>query len=259
MSGNGKPSSDHGAMGFDSVKLITWPKLIFTWPIVVMGILFGLLQILGWVTEDAFWILPTSSAAQYWWWFIGLTVVLLTICVDLNRNHAIFWAIFICLIFALNSLFPIGEGEQVQTAWQKLISTLSKKPVEYPVVAGWFMAIILGFAYIFMAIKVLSSDRWTFTRNRFEREAVGMSEDSFARGAKRVVVSYPDVLELLLGLCGTIKILHPSQNKVLKELPHVFFAPMKGSKIRKLLATTAVTPEEADEMAESESEGDADL
>ena len=240
------------------VKLITWPKLVFTWPVVLMGIVFGLLHLVGGVTENTYWILPTSSAAQHWWWFIGLVVVLLTICVDVNRNQAIFWAILIGLAFALNSLFPFESGD---TAWAKLMSQLTKKPVEYPVVAGWFVSAILGFAYIFMLIKVLSSDRWTFSRNRFEREALGMSEDSFARGAKRVVVSYPDVLELCLGLCGTIKILHPTSNKVLKELPHVFFAPIKGKKIRELLAMTAVTSadEEGETFEDGEVEAGSDL
>src|SRR3954468_14117107 len=61
-----------------------YPRLIFAWPIILLGFLLYPLDAWGWVGPD---ILA-------WLWGSTLFVVILALGVHVNRNLSLFWALF---------------------------------------------------------------------------------------------------------------------------------------------------------------------
>ena len=72
---------------------------------------------------------------------------------------------------------------------------------------------ILLIIYLIMIAYAFINDRWRITSNEIEHRSLGHRDDATGRGAKRVLASYPDVLELLICMSGTITVFSATGNK----------------------------------------------
>jgi hypothetical protein len=72
-------------------------------------------------------------------------------------------------------------------------------------------------------------------------------DDSLGRGAKRIITSYPDFLELLICGAGTIQIYSAQGGMLLRNITNVPLLIFRSAKISRILEATEVTASTGDE------------
>ena len=223
----------------------TYPKLIFAWPIIAIGlVLWPLVGNWGFTPEVCGWV------------FLGvITVTLLTLGVDLERDHAVFWAVVFLAVFFLGKWLDARfDGF---TLLGDLYRWLADLDVAYSASLGLALSFMLLPPYVVMLIYARLQHRWRITHNEFEHYSWGRADDSLARGAKRVRSTYPDLLELLLCGAGTLVVYSATGRTELRRIPHVPMIFRVRKRINLLLESTSVTHHHDDVLAdEMDDEGD---
>jgi len=219
------------------VKFYTYPKFLFSWPLIVMGIaLWGF----------DYWSLADTETLA-WIWGIALLVVLVTVGFDLNRNYTIFWLVLIggiwILIIWLRDVKSVRIFSDIYNFFANLDPTYSRS-------LGIAISIVLSVLYLIMWVWTRLNSKWRITHNEFEHYQFGRMDDSLARGAKRVRSSYPDFFELLLCLAGDLIIFDSTGRREIRKIPHVPMLPFVRKRINRILEATAVTPGEIEDEAE---------
>jgi hypothetical protein len=227
-----------------AVVFCTYPKLVFAWPLLVAGPIFGLL------THHNF----ASPELLGWIYLMLLVLVVLTLSVDIERNHAAFWLLIFAVFFFLGRWLEDAKGF---TFFGNIYEWFVSLDVKYDKGLGNAISALLVVPYFVMMLWARMQHRWRITHNEFEHYSWGRADDSLARGAKRVRCTYPDLLELLLLGAGTLIVYSATGRTELKRIPHVPMIFMVRKKINRLLESTMVTSEimEHEEMAASEELG----
>lgn len=208
------------------VSFTSYPKLLFIWPVIVFGILF-------------YFLAPAMDPEALGWMYIAvLALVFLTLGVDVERNYAIFWLVLLAMMFFLGMW--LKEWKQI-TIFGDIARMLDKLDVKYDRALGLAVSIVLAIPFSVMLGWSRLNDRWRITHNEFEHYALGRMDDSLGRGAKTIRTSYPDVLELVLGLAGTLTVYDARGKEPLRKIEHVMFLPFVRAKLNKILEQTAVT------------------
>ena len=213
-----------------SVVFHEYPKLIFAYPIIIIGVLFwliagaepsqGLSEVLGWV------------------YLLATLLVLITLGLDVERNHAVFWFVVFLLFYFLGRWLEDAKGF---TFFGDIYEFFAGLDVSYNRSYGLVVSIFLSLPYAVMLIWARLQDKWRITHNEFEHYSFGRADDSLARGAKRVRTTYPDLLELLLLGAGTLVVYSATGRTELRRIHHVPLLPLLRQRINRILETTAVT------------------
>lgn len=226
----------------------TYPKLIFAWPIILIGfLLWPVVGHGGFTPEVCGWI------------FLGvITLTLLTLGIDLERDHAVFWAVVFLAFFFLGKWMD-ARFDQF-TLLGDLYRWLADLDVAYSPSLGIALSFMLLPPYLVMMIYARLQHRWRITHNEFEHYSWGRADDSLARGAKRVRSTYPDLLELLLCGAGTLVVYSATGRTELRRIPHVPMIFRVRKRINLLLESTAVTHQHHDDVLadELDDEGEGD-
>jgi hypothetical protein len=217
---------------------------VFIWPLILIGYLFyfitgpesshGYLETLGWI------------------YLITSVLVILTLGVDLERNHAVFWAILFVMFYFLGRWLQDVKGF---TLFGDLYTLFANLDVGYSRSFGLATSILLTLPYGLMLIWARLQDKWRITHNEFEHYSYGRADDSLARGAKRVRTTYPDLLEMILLGAGTLIVYSATGRTELRRIHHVPMLPLLRKRIGRILETTAVT---TDAMIEEEESDETD-
>jgi hypothetical protein len=205
----------------------SYPHFIYAWPVIVFGFLLAALQSVGWVSEGA----------AAWTYIVVVCLVMLTMGVDLGRNTSIFclvlfaagWLGILWLQAARNVMLFARLGEAIARLQPRI------SPQAMSVVG-----VILGIIYAVMIIMAIVNDRWRITHNEIEHHSFGFKDDATGRGAKRVRASYPDILELVICLSGTIDVFSATGTQKLVTINNVPFLPLRMKKISRILEVSAV-------------------
>jgi hypothetical protein len=222
--GKGGGSAPH------EVVFYSYPKLLFSWPLLVLG--------------PVLWFFAAPGASEAlleaigWVYLLSLVLVVLTIGVDFERNIAFFWAIVILLFYFLGLWLSEKSGF---TLFGNLFRFFAGLDVSYSRGLGLAISVLLAIPYTVMLVWARLQHKWRITHNEFERYAWGRADDSLARGAKRVRSSYPDLLELLLCGSGTLVVYSATGRTELVRIRNVPLLPLKRKRIDKILEQTAVT------------------
>lgn len=228
------------------VTFISYPKLLFVWPLIVLGFLFWPLAGIG--ADD-----PDRQAgvleALGWFYIVAAILVILTLGVDVNRNQAIFWMVLIGLVWILG--LWLRDAKQILIV-NNLYSWFADLDVRYDRAFGLVISVFLSVPYAVMLVYAWVNDRWRITHNEFEHYSMGRMDDSLGRGAKSVRTTFPDIFEMLLGMAGTLIVFNATGTKVLRRIEHVMFLPLVRKRLNRILESTAVT------AAMSEAEEDDD-
>ncbi len=231
-----------------SVTFCSYPKLLFCWPLIVLGPL--LYFVMG---AD-----PSATKGEIigWLYLPVMALVLLTISVDLERNHSVFWLIVFAMVTFL--LLWLGASQDVPV-FSHIYDFLDGLDVHYDRGFGLGISIFLLPPYLVMFLWARVQNRWRITHNEFEHFSWGRAEDSLARGAKRVRSTYPDLLEFILGFgAGTLIVYSATGQRELRRIHHVPMLPILRKRIDRILESTSVTVDEmADEEAETERDEDS--
>ncbi len=221
------------------VVFYTYPKLLFAWPIIVLGILFYPLAQLGVSLEILGWI-----------YTITLVTVVLTMGIDVNRDVAVVWLITLIAIFFGTAYFRTKGYDFVKP----VASFLAYFHPRYDPGMGLCTSVFLAVPYGFMLVWARFNDKWRVTHNEFEHYSFGKVDKALARGAKTVRTAYPDLFEFLLAGAGELIIADSRGQQVLAKIEHVPLLPLVRRRLSRILEYTAVTP--ADIEAAEEGEGE---
>ncbi len=234
---NEKQPSARARRKANQVVFHTYPKLVFAWPLILAGFLFYPLDAL------------IGPQLLGWFYVFIMAGVVMTIGVDIDRNLAVFWlAIFGFLVFA---------GMWLQDAKQftligDLYDWLFHRNVEYSRGLGLGVSLMLTPPYIVMVVWTHLQHKWRVTHNEFEHYAWGRADDSLARGAKRVRITFPDWLEFVLLGSGTLIVYSATGRQELRRIPHVPMIIRVKKKINRLLESQQVTIKDHSEMLAAE-------
>ncbi|MEM9882327.1 MAG: hypothetical protein AAF800_05375 [Planctomycetota bacterium] len=225
----------------------TYPKLIFVWPVIAAGFLFYPLaepfgldaEVLGWV------------------YLLVVTLTLLTVGIDLERDHAVFWAVVFLAVFFLGQW--LDERFDGVTVVGNAYRWFADLDVRYDAALGLALSVLLLPPYVVMIVYARLQHRWRITHNEFEHYSWGRADDSLARGAKRVRSTFPDLLELLLCGAGTLVVYSATGRTELRRIPHVPMIFLVRKRINRLLESTAVTTDARQaELFEEEADTERD-
>ncbi|TWT42053.1 hypothetical protein RAS1_31800 [Phycisphaerae bacterium RAS1] len=256
---------------FHEVNFVTYPKLLFTWPLILMGFLLWPLSSPD-VTppaETPAVASPTTAAAPAespaaarpapvhsdrqevlaWIYVWTAIIVLMTLGVDLDRNAFVFWLILVALIGVGGLWLRERHGFTLLGDIYKWFAHLD---LQYSRKFGLTISIQLSVPFAIMSAWAHFNDKWRITHNEFEHYSFGRSDDTLGRGAKSIRTSFPDVLEFLLGLAGTLVVSNASGTRELRRIPHVMFLPMVRKRLNSILERTAVTTTSEDDEEEEE-------
>ena len=214
------------------IVFFSYPKFLYTWPLILMAVVFPLLGDL------------VSPSMEGWIFVITLLTVLMAIGFDLSRNLAISWVLTIVAIaFCIMWLKDVKNVIFFSEIGRHLAS---KNPV---ISRDWqyLFALFGGVLYLIMFVNARINQRWRISHNEIEHFAMLSKDDSLGRGAKRVITSYPDFLELLLCGAGTIQIYSAQGGMLLRNITNVPWLIFRSSKISRILESTEVTATSGDE------------
>ena len=253
------------------VLFVAYPKLLFVWPLILAGLVFypfggPHLPISASVAayEAAQAAEPAPAESQpaaapaqpanpfvsrrlevLGWIYIWIAVlVLLTLSIDVGRNQAVFWVVLVGAIWALGLWLHDAKGF---TVFGDIHRWFANRDVQYNRSFALALSIIMLVPYVIMLVYARLNDRWRITHNEFEHYSLGKMDDSLGRGAKTIRTSFPDVLELLLGLAGTLVVYNATGTRELRRIPHVMFLPFVRKRLNKILERTAITAAEMEE------------
>ena len=223
------------------VVIHSYPKYLYTWPLILMAALFPLLG-------------GDKHEVVKGWIFLGtLVLVLMAIGFDLNRNLTISWVITIIAgVFCALWL----DSKHVYLFSDIGHYLANRTPIVSP---DWqyLFAMFGGGLYFIMFLDARINQRWRIGRNEIEHFAMLSKDDSLGRGAKRIITSYPDFLELLLCGAGTIQIYSAQGGVLLRSIPNVPLLFFRSDAISRILEATEVSPtgdEETDVQENSANE-----
>jgi len=212
------------------VTFYTYPKFIFTWPLIAMGFLLWLPAHYGWM----------SLEALAWIWGLTLILVVVTMGLDLNRNYTMFWLVVLAALW----LMVLWLGEKGVTLFVDVYHFFCNLNPHYSANLGLMVSIPLLVFYAIMWLWTRLNCKWRITHNEFEHYQFGRMDDSLARGAKRIRTSYPDFFELIVCLAGDLVIYDSTGKRMIRRIEHVPLLPWLKRRINSILETTAVTTEE---------------
>lgn len=265
------------------VSFTSYPKLLFVWPIIVAGIVLWPLgapvesttqavaatqpavQPAGQAPGESDGIRPVAEelAAERvaarapsarlgyvgWIYIWVMAVVLVALGVDIDRNRAAFWVVFVVAIWVLGLWLRDSKGFTLFGDIHRWFTGLG---VQYDRSFGLALSIMLLVPFAIMLFWARINDRWRITHNEFEHYSFGKMDDSLGRGAKTIRTSFPDVMELLLGLAGTLVVYNATGTKELRRIPHVMFLPFIRRKLNRILEKTAITAAQIEDSEEED-------
>lgn len=221
-----------------SVSFVAYPKLLFIWPLILVGFVF-------WFIPD-----PAGSSEALGWAYITVAlIVVLTLGVDIDRNQAIFWFVLIGLFWFIGLWLRDAQNIPV-LSW--IVNAARSFGVKYDRGLGLGLSVVLVIPYTLMLLFAWINDRWRITHNEFEHYSFGRRDDSLGRGAKTIRSEYPDVLEMLLGAAGTLIVYNASGQQELRRIPHVLFLPWVRKRLNRVLETMAVSAHIESQIADDE-------
>jgi len=244
-----KPKTRKAPKPITQVVFHTYPKLVFIWPVIAAGLV--LWPIVSLWHADA--------EVVGWVYLLVVSLVFITIGIDLERDHAVFWLVtFLAIFFAGKYLDATFETFTLVGDAYRFFANLD---VQYNVAFGKALSFLLIPPYLVMLVYARLQHRWRITHNEFEHYSWGRADDSLARGAKRVRSTFPDLLELLLCGAGTLVVYSATGRTELRRIPHVPMILLVRRRLNRLLESTSVTAQLQDrqnELYEEESDTEQD-
>lgn len=219
------------------IVFFSYPKYLYTWPLFLLAVLLPLLG--DWV----------SPKVEGWAFVITLLTVLMAMGFDLSRNLTISWCVTI-----IASVFCILWLKDVKNVifFSEIGHHLASKNPEISRDWQYLFAMFGGILYLIMLIDARINQRWRISHNEIEHFSMLSKDDSLGRGAKRIITSYPDFLELLLCGAGTIQIYSAQGGVLLRSIPNVPWLFFRSATISRILEATEVSTSTGDEEVDQQ-------
>ncbi len=238
------------------VVFVTYPKLLFAWPILLLGFLLWPIAYPAHLQPTT---APAASAAapaaateapaaqtakshrleNLAWLYIWVAVfVIVAMGIDVNRNQFAFLVAVVGLMWVFGLWLRDVKGF---TLFGDIYRWFANLDVQYDRNSALVISILLSIPYGLMLVWGRLNDYWRITHNEFEHYSLGRLDDSLGRGAKTIRTEFPDMFELILGMAGTLIVRDASGTREIRRIPHVMFLPLVRQKLNKILEQMAVT------------------
>ncbi len=214
------------------IVFYSYPKFLYAWPLIFVSVMLPLLGEL------------VSGTAGGWIMVITLLTVLMAMGFDLSRNLTISWGVTI--IASVFCILWLKDAKNVSFFSDIGAYLATRNPV---ISSDWqyVFALFGGILYVIMYINAHINQRWRISHNEIEHFAMLSKDDSLGRGAKRIITSYPDFLELLLCGAGTIQIYSAQGGVLLRSIPNVPWLFFRSAAISRILESTEVSASSGEE------------
>ena len=204
-----------------------YPRLIFAWPIILLGFLLYPLDAWGLVRPD---ILA-------WLWGSTLFVVILTLGVHVNRNLSLFWEVLGSAIWLLGSYLRDMRGFAPLAGLSQFAADLNPP---YPCHAALAFSVALLVPYILCWAGARIDEKWVLTHYEVERRRKFSQRESLPRGGLTIDAQYNDMFKFIFGFGGgSLRILDREGN-LLREIRWVFFLPRVRQRIDEIVEVAPV-------------------
>ena len=204
-----------------------YPRLIFAWPIILLGFLLYPLDAYGLVRPD---ILA-------WSWGSTLFVVILTLGVHVNRNLSLFWAVLGSAAWLLGIYLRDVRGFAPFAALSQFLADLNPP---YPRHAALAFSVALLVPYVLCWARARIDEKWVLTHYEVERRRKFSQRESLPRGGLTIDAQYNDMFKFLFGFGGgSLRILDREGN-VLREIRWVFFLPRVRQRIDEIVEVAPI-------------------
>ncbi len=277
-----KPAHASQSAHVHEIRFVSYPKLLFIWPMIVAGFLFyfaGGFAKPSPTTPEGVAQPPNQAAAGIdaanggtgaataelqpepmshsglletlgWLYIFIVLLVVLTLGVDVDRNQAVFWVVLFGLFWILG--LWLRDVKSI-TLFGNVYNWFDGLNVQYNRNLGLCLSIVMMVPYLLMIFWARLNSQWRITHNEFEHYSFGKMDDSLGRGAKTIRSTFPDVFEMLLGMAGTLIVYNATGQQELRRIPQVLFLPMIRARLNKILEKTAITTHTAaDEEEEAQ-------
>ena len=204
-----------------------YPRLIFAWPIILLGFLLYPLDAWGLVRPD---ILA-------WLWGSTLFVVILTLGVHVNRNLSLFWAVLGSAIWLLGIYLRDVRGFAPLSGLSQFVADLNPP---YPRHAALAFSVALLVPYLLCWAGARIDEKWVLTHYEVERRRKFSQRESLPRGGLTIDAQYNDMFKFIFGFGGgSLRILDREGN-LLREIRWVFFLPRVRQRIDEIVEVAPV-------------------
>ncbi|MCB0333562.1 MAG: hypothetical protein KDD55_08695 [Bdellovibrionales bacterium] len=206
-----------------SIRLVNYPKLFFVWPLIAAPALMMLLEYMG-----------VSSLVQGWIYIVLVSLVILTLGVDLDRTSG-----FVLLLIVVTGglITRMLHSEFSLDVFGFITNYFTALDVRYDPNFGVALGTLLLALFVWMFFWTRIHNRWEITPFEFKHSSFGVVDHSLARGAKAIKASYPDILEVLFGLCGSLHVYSANGDKELMTINNIPFLPFVKKRISAVLAS----------------------
>jgi hypothetical protein len=209
------------------IKFHAYPRLIFAWPIILMGFLLYPL--------DAWGLVRTDILA--WLWGSTLFVVILTMGVHVNRNLSLFWVVFGSAIWLLGIYLRDVRGHTLLSRLSQFVADLNPS---YPRHAALTFSVALLVPCLLCWARARIDEKWVISHYEVERRRKFSQRESLPRGGLTIDAQYNDMFKFLFGFGGgSLRILDRGGN-VLREIRWVFFLPWVRQHIDEIIEVAPI-------------------
>jgi hypothetical protein len=209
------------------IKFHAYPRLMFAWPIILLGFLLYPL--------DAWGLVRTDILA--WLWGSTLFVVILTLGVHVNRNLSLFWAVFGSAVWLLVIYLRDVRGHTPLSALSQFVTNLNPS---YPRHAALTFSVALLVPCLLCWARARIDEKWVISHYEVERRRKFSQRESLPRGGLTIDAQYNDMFKFLFGFGGgSLRILDRGGN-VLREIRWVFFLPWVRQHIDEIIEVAPI-------------------
>lgn len=167
-----------------SIMVYGHTKVVYTWPLLLLGYLFMILHLIGlggpWMT---------------WAYVISIFLTILTLTLDLNRNASLLLSALAFLLFIIWALIKYAFG--VDLVFGPL-GALGQFDSPYAPAPFAFLSLLLSFLWVVDFIDSYFNKRFKFKNGEMYRLVLGMKDSESRAEQVRIDAVTPDWLEKLL-------------------------------------------------------------
>ena len=204
-----------------------YPRLIFAWPIILLGFLLYPLDAWGVVRPD---ILA-------WLWGSTLFVVILTLGVHVNRNLSLFWAVLGSAIWLLGIYLRDLRGFAPLSGLSQFVADLNP-PYHRHAALAFSVALLVPYILSWAGARI--DEKWVLTHYEVERRRKFSQRESLPRGGLTIDAQYNDMFKFIFGFGGgSLRVLDREGN-LLREIRWVFFLPRVRQRIDEIVEVAPV-------------------
>ena len=209
----------------DSITFYSYPKLLYSFNVVWIGVLF-------WLVDETELVSNRSLAVMY---NVIIMHAFLTMGLEIPRNTA---GTILLGVIALVTSISLADA----LFFSKFFSWMEGNPFSYSRGSGWYlMAVPWGIILLLMRVWAQFDAKWVITHNDVERSALFREKFHRPRPNLSIRMVYPDMLELFFFPFFTGDMEFYEGDKLIAKAENIPFLWFMDGKVDRFLESIVVS------------------